>query len=116
RGGANAESLARSGGTGVVLLLLPGLVVFVAAVAFARVVAPALRLAERAGRRGPVPVRLAALSIARHPGSALVVCVFLLISVSLAVFAAGYRATLAQNVHEQALYAVPADFVLSEDL
>jgi FtsX-like permease family protein len=116
RGGADAESLARGDGTGVVLLLLPGLVVFVAAVAFARIVAPVLRLAERAGRRGPVPVRLAALSIARHPGSALVFCVFLLISVSLAVFAAGYRATLSQNVDEQARYAVPADFVLSEDL
>ena len=116
RGKADAQALAAGGGTGVVLLLLPGLVVLVAAVVFARVVTPLLRLLERAGRRGPVPLRLAALSIARHPGSALVVASFLMISVSLAVFAADYRATLAQNVHEQATYAVPADYVLGEDL
>src|SRR5439155_17073057 len=91
-------------------------VVLVAAAVCARVGRPLLRLLGRAGRRGPVPLRLAALSIARRPGSALVVASFLMISVSLAVFAADYRATLAQNVHEQATYAVPADYVLGEDL
>src|SRR5207248_3058375 len=56
RGKADAQALAAGGGTGVVLLLLPGLVVLVAAVVFARVVTPLLRLLERAGRRGPVPL------------------------------------------------------------
>lgn len=116
RGDADASSLAGGGGTGVFLLLLPALVTFVASVACARLLAPALRGLERAGRRGPLAARLAALSLARRPGHATVAVAFLVVSLGLALFAVVYRSTLAAGQRDQAAYAVPADYVLSEDL
>jgi hypothetical protein len=115
RGDADPASLA-GGGTGAFLLLLPALVAFVAAVACARLLAPLLRAVERAGRAGPLPVRLAALSLARSPGRTTVAAGFLVVSLGLALFAVVYRATLLAGQRDQAAYAVPADFVLSEDL
>ncbi len=55
RGGLDAQSLAAGGGTGSFLILLPGLIAFVAAVTTARLLSPALRAAERWGRRGRFP-------------------------------------------------------------
>jgi hypothetical protein len=116
RGKADAGSLAGGGGTGVVLLVLPGLLIFVLAVVAARLLAPALRLLERAGRGAPVSVRIALLSLARAPGPVILSVVFFVIAVSVAVFAIGYRGTLQTGMREQARYAVPADVVLQEDL
>ena len=116
RGKADATTLQAGGGTGVFLLLLPGLVLFVLAVAAARLLAPALRLLELAARRSTPPVRVALLSLARAPGEVLLTVVFFVLSVGVAVFAIAYRATLVQGEREQARYAVPAPFVLSEDL
>ncbi|MHB8470524.1 MAG: hypothetical protein ACYDCH_12340, partial [Gaiellaceae bacterium] len=115
RGKADASSLA-GGGTGVVLLLLPGLVLFVLAVAMARLLAPALRVLERGSRRAPPSLRLALLSLARSPGRALLSVVFFVLSVGVALFALSYRATLEQGEAEQARYAVPASYILQEDL
>ncbi len=115
RGKADSAALTGSG-TGVVLLLLPGLVLFVLAVAAARLLAPLLRLLEWTGRRAPVPVRLALLSLARSPGRVLLSVVFFVLSVGVALFAIAYRATLVRGEHEQARYAVPAPFVLQESL
>ncbi|MGH2933644.1 MAG: hypothetical protein ACRDL2_03900, partial [Gaiellaceae bacterium] len=94
RGKTDTASLASSGGTGVLLLLLPGLVLFVLAVAAARLLAPLLRALEWAGRRGPPPLRLALLSLARSPGRVLLSFVFFVLSVGVALFAISYRATL----------------------
>jgi hypothetical protein len=116
RGKADANALQAGGGTGVFLLLLPGLVLFVLAVAAARLLSPALRLLELAARRSTPPVRVALLSLARAPGEVLLTVVFFVLSVGIAVFAIAYRATLVQGEREQARYAVPAPFVLSEDL
>jgi hypothetical protein len=115
RGKADAAALGTSG-TGVVLLLLPGLVLFVLAVAAARLLEPLLRLLEWTGRRSPAPIRLALLSLARSPGRVLLSVVFFVLSVGVALFAIAYRATLVRGEHEQALYAVPAPFVLQESL
>ncbi len=115
RGATDVGTLSSAGSTNVFLLLLPGLIVFAGAVLSARVVAPALRLLERAGRRGPLPFRLAALSLARRTGPPLLAVVFLVISISVALFASTYRETLVRNDGEHAAFAVPADFVLSED-
>ena len=112
RGKADAGSLASGGGTGVVLLVLPGLLIFVLAVVAARLLAPALRLLERAGRGAPVSVRIALLSLARAPGPVILSVVFFVVAVSVAVFAIGYRGTLQTGMREQARYAVPADAVL----
>jgi ABC-type antimicrobial peptide transport system permease subunit len=116
RGAANTSSLQNERGTGAVLLLLPALIAFVAAVVWARVLTPALRALERRGRTAPVPFRLAALSLARNPGRAAVAVAFLVVSLGLAFFAETYRATLARGETDQAAFAVPADFVVREDL
>ena len=116
RGKADASALEQSGGTGVLLLLLPALVLFVLGVATARLLAPTLRLLERASRRATAPVRIALLSLARSPGEVLLTVVFFVVSVGIAVFAIAYRATLVQGEREQARYAVPAPFVLAENL
>ena len=116
RGVADEQSLASQRGTGLVLLLLPGLIVFAAAVVAARILVPALRLLERAGRRGPVSARLAALSVARNPGHAAVTVAFLVVSLGLALFAATYRSTLVQGQRDEAAFAVPRDEIVSENL
>ncbi len=116
RGDLDQEALAAESGASVALVLLPGLVTFVAAVLCARLLRPALILLERASRGRSVSLRLAALSLARHPGHAAVAAAFLLVSVGLAVFAESYRTTLARGQEEQAAFAVPLDFTLREDL
>ncbi len=116
RGDLDQEELAAESGASVALVLLPGLVTFVAAVACARLLRPGLLLLERATRGRSVSLRLAALSLARHPGHAAVAAAFLLVSVGLAVFAESYRSTLARGQQEQAAFAVPLDFTLREDL
>ena len=116
RGDADARSLAAGGGTGTLLLLLPGLVTFVVAVAAARLLIPGLRLLERAARGGRVHVRLAALSLARSPGRSAVAVSFLVASLGLGLFAVVYRSTLDDGLTEQAAYAVPRDFTVREDL
>jgi hypothetical protein len=116
RGDLDQETLASDSGTSVALVLLPGLVTFVAAVACARLLRPALLLLERGSRGRSTSLRLASLSLARHPGHAAVAAAFLLVSVGLAVFAESYRTTLARGQEEQAAFAVPLDFTLKEDL
>jgi hypothetical protein len=116
RGSVDAQQLAASGGTSAYLLLVPALIVFAAAVLAARLLAPALRALGRAGRRGPIALRLAAASLARNPGHAAVGATFLVASLGLALFAVAYRSTLIRGQHDEAAYAVPAAYVLSEDL
>lgn len=116
RGKTDTTTLATNGGAGVFLLLLPGLVLFVLAVVAARLLAPLLRGLERAGRHGPPPVRLALLSLARSPGRVLLSVVFFVLSVGVALFAFSYRATLERGEVEQARYAVPAPYILQENL
>jgi hypothetical protein len=116
RGAADTNTLADERGTGAVLLVLPALIAFAAAVVCARALAPALRLLERAGRSGPTPIRLAALSLARNPGRAAVAAAFLVVTLGLAVFAEAYRATLERGQRDQASFAVPVDAIAKEDL
>ncbi|MGZ6729298.1 MAG: hypothetical protein ACXVFC_08335 [Gaiellaceae bacterium] len=116
RGDTDAASLDRGGGTGVFLLLLPGLVVFVAAVAAARLLYPALRLLEWLARSAPAPARLAVISLARSPGRAAIVVTFLVASLALALFASAYRSTLARGQSDEAAYAVPRDALARESL
>jgi hypothetical protein len=116
RGTADTGALAEERRTGALLLLLPALVAFVAAVLWARVLAPSLRLLERWEREGPVALRLAALSLARNPGRAAIAVAFLVVSLGLALFAEAYRATLVRGQHDQAAYAVPVDAIVREDV
>src|SRR3954454_12513887 len=115
RGKADVSSL-QQGGTGVLLLLLPGLVLFVLAVVAARLLGPLLRGLERGARRAPAALRIALLSLPGAPGDVPLAVVFFVLSIGIAVFAFAYRATLLQGERDQARYAVPAPYVLQEDL
>jgi hypothetical protein len=115
RGSVGAQQLAGGGGTNGFLLLVPALIVFAAAVAAARILAPTLRAIGRAGRRGPIALRLAAASLARNPGHAAIAATFLVASLGLALFAVAYRSTLVEGQRDEASFAVPAPYVLTED-
>ena len=101
---------------GDLVLLLPALVTFAAAVLVGRTLRPSLRLAERLARGRSLGVRLASLSLSRSPGYAVVATAFLDVSFGLALFAESYRATLARGERDQAAHRVPLDYVVREDL
>ena len=113
-GGVDAESLASSRGTGLVLLLLPGLIAFAAAVVLARLLQPVLRVSERFAARRSLSLKLVLLSLARAPGTTTVAVVFVSVSVGLAVFATTYRSTLLRNDTDQAAFEVPLDYTVRE--
>ncbi len=115
RGSADPASIAQEQGTGVFLLLLPGLVAFIAAVLCVRLLSPALRLLERISRRSVVPLRLASVSLARNPGRSAIAVSFLVVSIGLAAFAGAYRSTLTRNQADEAAYSVPLTATLQED-
>jgi hypothetical protein len=112
RGATNASALAREGGAGVLLFLLPALIGFVAAVVAFRLLGPLARGLERGARRLPISGRLAALSIARDPGYAGAAAAFLLVSVGLAAFSLNYRSTLSRAQSDEARFQTPPDVVL----
>jgi hypothetical protein len=112
RGALDPDSV--SSGNTVLLLILPGLVCFVVAVVLARLLAPAMRLAERLTRERSASLRLAVLALARAPARTVVSCAFVAVALGLALFAASYRATLDRGAADQAAFEVPLDFALSE--
>jgi len=114
-GAADESQLEAGGGSGLVLLLLPGLIAFAAAVAAARLFGPLVRVAGRALHRS-VGARLAAVSLGRGPGAAAVTVAFLTLAFALALLAEGYRATLVEAEGDQASFAVPLDILVREDL
>ena len=116
RGAANANELLAANGTGLVLLLLPALVAFAAAVAVARLLPLALRGLERLVPENALALRLASLGLARRPGYAAVAVAFVVVSVGFALFASSYRSTLVVAQQQEAAFAVPADEIVSEDL
>jgi len=115
RGSTDTSALADTSGTRTTLLLLPALFAFVAAVVAARAVGVLPRVLERLARRGPLPSRLALLSLARNPGRAAAAVGFLVVSVGLALFAGVYRSTLLQGQRDEAAFAFPRSVVVAED-
>ena len=99
-------------GTGWLLFALPLLVAFVVAVVAAHAFHPVARLLERTTRNLSVPVRLAALSLARHPAQSIAASTFLLASVGLAVFSLAYGSTLVQGQDDRARFANPAGVIV----
>ena len=114
-GATDTSRLAEGQASGLVLLLLPGLIAFAAAVAAARLFGPLVRVAGRLSRPG-VGTRLAAVTLGRGPGAAGVTVAFLTLAFALALLAEGYRSTLVQAEQDQASFAVPLDVVVREDL
>ncbi len=113
-GAADGSSLEQGAGSGLVLLLLPGLIAFAAAVAAARLFGPLIRVTGRLLRRS-VGARLAAVTLGRGPGAAAVTVAFLTLAFALALLAEGYRATLVRAEDDQAAFAVPLDVRVQED-
>lgn len=116
RGAADPEALAHERGSVALVLLLPALALFVAAVVFARLLVPTLTALARPASRLPVRLRLPLLALARNPGRAAVAASFLVVSVGCALFALAYRATLERGVDDRVHYAFPLDFVVRENL
>ncbi len=116
RGRVTTTELGRDGGAATMLLLLPGLVGFVAAVVCARLLRPALQALERATRRRSAMIRSAALSLVRNPGHAAIAVSFLAVALGLTLFAVAYGSTLERGLEDQARYAVPATYVVRERL
>ena len=116
RGRADVDAILDERGTGTVLLLLPGLIAFIAAVAVARALPPGLLGLERLIPSRAVTGRLTALGLVRNPGYAAVAVAFVAVSLGLALFAEAYRSTLERGERDQARYAAPADFIVREDL
>jgi len=114
RGATDADALASDDGSVTLLLLFPALLSLGVALVAARLLSPALRLAERTGRSGRPSVRLALLALARAPSRTAVAVAFLLVSVGLALLATAYRATLAGGARDEAAYSVPLDFSVTE--
>ena len=113
RGGLDAQALS-SGSNKTLLLLLPILVSFVAAVAAVRLLHPVTRLAESAARQSRIELRLALLALSRAPVRTTATAAFLLVSLGLGLFAVSWRATLERGAQDEAAFAVPLDFTLSE--
>lgn len=114
-GAADEDQLARGEGAALLVLVLPGLIAIAAALVVARIFPTLARLGADRGRRA-LPVRLAAIGLARGPGAAVATVAFLTIAFAVALLAEGYRATLVRADREQAAFAVPHDVVVREDL
>ncbi len=114
-GAADQDRLASGQDLALVLLLVPGLVAFAAAVLVTRVFPPVARMVARRSW-GSISTRLAAVGLARGSGTAVVTVGFLTIAFALALVAEGYRATLVRGEREQAAFRVPLDAVVREDL
>ncbi len=102
-----------AGGDGGIAVLLAPLCCLAAGIVIYRVVGPALRVAERGSRRGPVLVRLALVGLARAPTLPALAVAFLAVSVGLGGFAIAYRATLLRGAADQAADRVPLDALLA---
>ena len=101
---------------GAALLLVPGLVAFVAAVVLVRVSGPFFRLLGRLGGTGHAALRLAALTLARRSSHGAIAVAFLAVSLGLAVLALVYRSSLAEGITDQAAYSHPLEASVREDL
>jgi FtsX-like permease family len=112
RGASTEASLAA--GSDPLLALLPGLAAVAAGAFVARIAGPLLRAAGRGARRGPIAVRLALVSLGRQGGRPALVVAFITAALGLAVFALSYRATLTTGEADQAAFAVPLDFTVTE--
>src|SRR5436190_1234168 len=61
-------------------------------------------------------VAASSLALARRSGYAAVAAAFLVVAIGLALFAETYRGTLVRGERDQAAFAVPADYVVREDI
>src|SRR5262245_4474980 len=111
---AIVTGMSRGTASGTFLLLLPVLVFLAGGLLVARLLGPLMTLAERLARRGSVAVRLALLALARAPGRTAAAGAFIAVATGLVVFASAYRSTLERGAEDEASFAVPLDYAVSE--
>ncbi len=104
---------AGSGDAGSLALLLAPLCCLAAGVITLRAAGTLLRGGERLARRGPLPLRLALVGLARAPDAPALATAFIAVTVGLGGFALAYRATLLRGTADQAANAVPLDATVS---
>jgi FtsX-like permease family len=115
RGRTDTAAIVAERGTGFALLLLPGLIAALFAVAVVRLFPLAVRLARRVLPLRAAGGQVAALSLLRSPARPATTVAFIAVSLGLAIFAASYGSTLSRGHRDQARFATGADFVLRED-
>jgi len=111
RGDVDAERLAR--GADPVAALLPALAGLAFGLALLRLAPPLLRGLGRAARPAPALLRTAALGVSRSPRQAALTVAFVAVCGGLAMFAAGYRATLEAGQRDEAAFRVPLDVTIA---
>ncbi len=110
----NPAQLSTSEGSRLLFTVLPVMVCLAAGLAVGRLLGPLMRGVERLARGLPIAVRLAALALARAPTRTAATVGFVTVAVGLGLFAASYRATLQAGAHDEAAFAVPLDYTVSE--
>jgi FtsX-like permease family len=113
-GALDADKIQAGQGVGPVLLLVPALAFFSAAILLLRLLPTVLRRAERLARESSFSVRLGLLSAARRPAEAAATTTFLAIALGTALFALNYRATLERQARDEARFTVGAQWRVSE--
>jgi hypothetical protein len=98
-----------TGTNGTLALLAAPLACLAAGALLHRAAPRLLRAGERLARRGPLPLRLALTGLARRPEAPAVALAFVAISIGLAGFAVGDRATLERGSSDEAAQAVGLD-------
>jgi hypothetical protein len=114
-GALDAAKIRAGQGVGPILLLVPALAFFSAAILLLRLLPTVLRRAERLSRESSFAVRLGLLSAARRPAEAAAATTFLAIALGTALFALNYRATLERQARDQARFTVGAQWRVSEE-
>ena len=105
-GALDPDQVAR-GGAAPIILLVPALAFFAAAVVLLRLVPPALRLGERIARRKPF-VRLGFVAAARNPAQAAATTTFVAIALGSSLFSLAYLATIDHQARDEARFRVGA--------
>ena len=112
-GPLDAETLARSVSSPIVVLLPPALA-FVAALLLATAMPPILRAMSRRSTRAPLAMRLSLLSLSRDPGRPAATVTLLAFSIGAIVFATCWSATLRAGIDDAAAYRSGLDLRVTE--
>lgn len=112
-GSLDAEGLARSVASPIIVVL-PPVVAFLLALGFVAALPPILRQLARRTRWAPLPVRLSLLSISREPARPAATLTLLAFSLGAIVFAAGWSASLRQGIQDSAAYRSGLDLRVAE--
>jgi hypothetical protein len=112
-GSLGASGLASAVASPVVVLLPPA-IAFLLALTFLLVLPRAMRILSGRLRRGPLPVRLSLVSVARDPVRSAATLTLLALSMGAIVFAMGWSASLRRGIDDGAAYRTGLDLRVTE--